>query len=70
MMEKSRGDPGVAVSRMKIRYARRGAELRCNGQMKTSTTQSTAGALGWGLLWLIGIPIPILLVLFLLRGCT
>lgn len=29
-----------------------------------------AGAIGWVLLWLIGIPIPILLVFFLLRGCT
>ena len=28
------------------------------------------GAAGWALLWLIGIPIPILLALFLLRGCT
>jgi hypothetical protein len=28
------------------------------------------GAAGWVLLWLLGIPIPILLVLFLLRGCT
>jgi hypothetical protein len=28
------------------------------------------GAIGWGLLWLIGIPIPVLLVFFLLRGCT
>jgi hypothetical protein len=28
------------------------------------------GAIGWILLWLIGIPIPILLVFFLLRGCT
>jgi hypothetical protein len=28
------------------------------------------GAIGWILLWLIGIPIPILLLLFLLRGCT
>jgi hypothetical protein len=28
------------------------------------------GAVGWVLLWLIGIPIPILLVLFLIRGCT
>jgi hypothetical protein len=27
-------------------------------------------ATGWVLLWLLGIPIPILLVLFLLRGCT
>jgi hypothetical protein len=28
------------------------------------------GKLGWVLLWLLGIPIPILLILFLLRGCT
>ncbi len=28
------------------------------------------GALGWVFLWLIGIPIPILLILFLVRGCT
>lgn len=29
-----------------------------------------SGAIGWVLLWLIGIPIPILIVLFLIRGCT
>ncbi|HKU14212.1 MAG TPA: hypothetical protein VJQ52_07430 [Steroidobacteraceae bacterium] len=28
------------------------------------------GKIGWILLWLLGVPIPILLVLFLLRGCT
>lgn len=28
------------------------------------------GAIGWILLWVLGIPIPILLVFFLLRGCT
>jgi hypothetical protein len=28
------------------------------------------GKLGWILLWAIGVPVPILLVLFLLRGCT
>jgi hypothetical protein len=28
------------------------------------------GKVGWILLWLIGIPIPILIVLFLIRGCT
>jgi len=31
---------------------------------------SEDGAIGWVLLWLIGIPIPILIVLFLIRGCT
>jgi hypothetical protein len=28
------------------------------------------GKLGWIFLWLIGVPIPLLLVLYLLRGCT
>ncbi|MGZ3768046.1 MAG: hypothetical protein ACXVCP_05380 [Bdellovibrio sp.] len=28
------------------------------------------GRIGWILLWLIGIPIPILLVLYFIRGCT
>ena len=28
------------------------------------------GAIGWILLWVLGIPIPILLLLFLVRGCT
>jgi hypothetical protein len=28
------------------------------------------GKIGWILLWLLGIPIPVLLVLFVLRGCT
>ena len=28
------------------------------------------GKIGWIFLWLIGVPIPILLILFLLRGCT
>jgi hypothetical protein len=28
------------------------------------------GRIGWVLLWLLGIPVPLLLVLFLARGCT
>lgn len=34
------------------------------------TRDRQAGKVGWILLWLIGVPIPVLLVLFLLRGCT
>jgi hypothetical protein len=29
-----------------------------------------AGKVGWIVLWLLGVPIPILLILFLIRGCT
>jgi hypothetical protein len=35
------------------------------GQLRTQ-----GGKVGWILLWALGVPIPILLVLFLLRGCT
>ena len=33
-------------------------------------TKKQEGKVGWILLWLLGIPIPILLILFLVRGCT
>jgi hypothetical protein len=28
------------------------------------------GKVGWVLLWALGVPIPILLIFFLMRGCT
>jgi len=28
------------------------------------------GRIGWILLWALGIPIPVLVLLYLLRGCT
>ena len=28
------------------------------------------GKMGWALLWLLGVPLPLLLILYLLRGCT
>jgi hypothetical protein len=38
--------------------------------MKLKGKIAETGATGYILLWLLGIPIPILLVIFLLRGCT
>lgn len=35
-----------------------------------SPRHSERGKIGWILLWLIGVPIPVLLFLFLIRGCT
>jgi hypothetical protein len=32
--------------------------------------KSDEGKVGWVILWLLGLPLPILLILFLLRGCT
>jgi len=31
---------------------------------------SENGAIGWILLWALGIPIPLLLLFFMVRGCT
>lgn len=31
---------------------------------------NTKGAIGWILLWALGIPIPLLIILFLIRGGT
>lgn len=33
-------------------------------------TKSETGAAGYIFLWLLGVPFPILLVIFLLRGCS
>ena len=38
--------------------------------MKFSQRLKEAGATGYILLWLLGIPIPILFIIFLLRGCS
>jgi hypothetical protein len=38
--------------------------------MKLNERIKQAGAAGYILLWLLGIPIPILLLIVLLRGCT
>jgi hypothetical protein len=38
--------------------------------MTQESPNERSGKLGWIFLWLIGVPIPVLLILFLLRGCT
>jgi hypothetical protein len=50
-------------------------QIACPGQeesMETSerTRKREEGRAGWIVLWLLGIPIPILLILYVLRGCT
>ncbi len=42
------------------------------GRMKTPfpRTSSNRGRIPLLLLWLVGIPFPILLIIFLLRGCS
>jgi hypothetical protein len=29
-----------------------------------------SGRVGWIILWLLGVPIPVLLLLYAIRGCT
>jgi hypothetical protein len=38
--------------------------------MKRVSRHLREGKVGWILLWLLGVPIPVLLLLFLIRGCT
>jgi len=38
--------------------------------MRLGEKYQNCGATGYILLWLLGIPIPILLLILLLRGCT
>lgn len=36
----------------------------------SATMKMQEGKIGYLLLWLVGVPIPILLLIFLLRGCN
>jgi len=47
-----------------------GAYLEVTMRRGFSSRLHAQGRIGWILLWLLGVPIPILLVLYLLRGCT
>jgi hypothetical protein len=53
---------------MVMNYRLRRASARWQDRAESLRGQS--GKVGWILLWALGVPIPVLLVLFLLRGCT
>lgn len=38
--------------------------------LQTRLRRMQSGKIGYILLWLLGVPIPILLIIYLLRGCT
>jgi hypothetical protein len=40
------------------------------GKERAMKLQSESGKIGYILLWLLGLPIPILLAIYVLRGCT
>ena len=37
--------------------------------VKFTGLRSREGKVGWAILWLLGIPLPVLLIIFILRGC-
>jgi hypothetical protein len=39
-------------------------------EMRNRSWRMREGKIGWILLWLLGVPLPILFFLFLIRGCT
>jgi hypothetical protein len=47
----------------------RGGEARRPSMKLSNIMKSQEGKMGYILLWLLGVPIPILLLIFLLRGC-
>ena len=54
-----------AHTKLNAIHCREGGEM-----MHLARKIEQAGATGYMLLWLLGIPIPILILIFLLRGCT
>ena len=32
--------------------------------------KTEAGKVGWAILWLLGVPLPVLLIIYFLRGCS
>jgi len=39
-------------------------------ERNTPVAEKQKGAIGYILMWLLGIPIPVLILIFLVRGCT
>ena len=44
--------------------------LRSLEQRRDPRRRGESGRVGWILLWLLGVPIPVLLLLYVMRGCT
>ena len=46
----------------------RKSPVETNVQVRRMTDRQ-AGKVGWAILWLLGIPLPVLLGIYVLRGC-
>ena len=58
----------VAVFQPRNKTPRKGTRMAIRTWFPSASQRK--GKIGYILLWLLGVPIPILLVIFLLRGCT
>jgi hypothetical protein len=47
-----------------------GGEVRTMDEQNTPIAEKQKGGIGYVLLWILGVPIPILILIFLVRGCT
>ena len=53
--------PLVALFRSQLKWAM---------SPRNAWRKAQSGKIGYILLWLLGVPIPILILIYLLRGCT
>ena len=60
----------VSLPTRKFRLSSDSLDKERSVYMRLANKNQNCGATGYILLWLLGIPIPILLLIFLLRGCT
>lgn len=65
----------MAFKTHEIHYRRQGAntgrgdEAGGSSMKLSNIMKSQEGKMGYILLWLLGVPIPVLILIFLLRGC-
>jgi hypothetical protein len=53
---------------MTTSMTRREAELTPQADVETQVRNPESGKIGWVILWLLGIPLPILLIVYLIWG--
>jgi hypothetical protein len=44
--------------------------LQQSSRLQQPSVRNQSGKIGYILLWLLGIPLPVLFVIYLLRGCS
>lgn len=73
------GEPQCHERRIRVAHRKRqqgDIKMKASRSWRTRLQRFTQprarqeGKLGYILLWLLGIPIPVLIIIFLLRGCT